>query len=144
MKKYLASLVLLIMAFSATIIAQSNSNETVIKDIDVNGKSYKGDYKIFLSNNEEIWSEVEIIDNKFCIPLYLRESEKLSIKFLLKKHQFVFSNTHISKFGQEWYVGIDDKYPFSEDYIPLKEQKNVIRHYYIKFGYTGVSVVESK
>lgn len=120
------------------IIAQSNSNETVIKDIDVNGKSYKGDYKIFLSNNGEIWSEVEIIDNKFSIPLYLRESEKLSIKFLLKKHQFVFSDIHISKFGKEWKVGIDDKYPFSDD---IEEQKNVIRHYYIKFGYTAVSVV---
>lgn len=142
MKKYLTSLILILLVFILTGVGQSKPNETEIKDINVNGKSYKGKFKIFLSNNGEVWTQIRITDNKFSVPLYLQESEKLSIKFLFGKHQFVFTDIHKSKFGDEWFVGIDDNAPFSEDYISLEEQENVRRIYYLRSSKTQIVISE--
>ena len=144
MKKILMYLVLILVTFSGNAFSQTKSPETLIKDIDVNGKTYKGKYRIFLSKDGEKWVEVEVKDNKFSVPSNFWSSETLHIEFLLDKHRFIFPDIYIKKFKVgHWRVGIDDNPPFPEKFIPLEEQKNIERLYYISFTTTGVFIYET-
>ncbi|GIU83223.1 MAG: hypothetical protein KatS3mg006_2287 [Pyrinomonadaceae bacterium] len=134
MKKVIALGLLAISCFFYEARAQSFS--TRIVRIEIDGKEVKKDYKVFFFSNGK-WIEAKRTPTGFVIPNELRNEEYLTVLISFGKYKLKFSEIHISKFDQNWTVGIDKK-PFSEEFVKPEEAKTTKRVYYIQFGGSGL------
>lgn len=104
---------------------------TKIVRFEVDGKEVKKNYKVFFRSNDK-WIESKKTSTDFIIPTELRNNEHLTVLITLGKYKLEFPQIHISKFEEDWVVGIDNK-PFSEENAYLVKIKTVKRIYYINF-----------
>lgn len=118
------------------------SLQTKIARIEVDGKEVKKDYKVLFFSNDQ-WIEANRIATGFIVPEQLRNDEFLSVQIAFGKYKLQFSGIHISKFKQDWTVGIDKK-PFSEEFVTPEEAETIKGVYYIQFETTQVIVKERK
>jgi hypothetical protein len=116
--------------------ARARSFSTKIVRIEIDGKEVKKDYKVFFLSNDK-WIEAERTSIGFVIPSKLRNEEYLTVLITFGKHRLEFSKIHISKFNQDWIVGVDKK-PFSEEFVKPEEAKITKRVYYIQFEGSGL------
>lgn len=121
-------LVFLAMTFS---IVQGQSLSTRLEKIEINGKEAKKSYKVFFLSNDK-WIESEKTSTGFIIPSELKCEEYLTILITFGKYKLEFSKIPISKFNEDWIVGVDKK-PFSEEYVKPEEMESIKRVYYIQF-----------
>jgi hypothetical protein len=109
----------------------AQSESTKIVRFEVDGKEVKKNYKVSFRLNDR-WIESEKTPIGFIIPNEFRNDENLTVLITLGKYKLEFPNIHISKFEEDWVVGIDNK-PFSEENSYLVKTKIVKRVYYINF-----------
>src|SRR3712207_3678843 len=109
---------------------------TKILKIEIDGKEIKKNYKIkFLSNDK--WIEAERTYTGFIIPAEVKNQEYPSVLITFGKYKLEFLRIHISKFTEDWIVGVDKK-PFSDELISPERAKTVKRIYYIEFKGKGI------
>ena len=99
--------------------------------MEIDGKEVKKKYKVFFLLDGKL-VEAKKTSTGFIIPAALRNSEHLTVFITLGKYKFKFSDIHISKFDEEWVLGVDNK-PFSQEIDYLIEEETVKRVYYIDF-----------
>ena len=116
---------------------EAQSLSTKIERIEIDGKTVKKSYKVFLLSRNE-WIEAEKTATGFFIPDELKTNENLSVLFTFGKYKLEFSKVHISNFDTKWIVGVDEK-PYSEELISSSQAKTAKRVYYIKFQ-RGISL----
>lgn len=122
--------------------AQSAQYEpTKVIRLEIDGKEVKRIYEVFFRLNAKL-IKAKKTSTGFIIPAELRNNEYLTAFISLGKHKLKFSDIHISKFGAEWIVGIDNK-PFSEEnaYLIDIEEEAIKRVYYIHFVGGGLETV---
>ncbi|HEX8368489.1 MAG TPA: hypothetical protein VF604_08105 [Pyrinomonadaceae bacterium] len=124
--------------------ANAQSESTKIVRFEIDGKEVRKNHKIFFRLNDKL-VESKKTSTGFIIPAELRNKEYLAVLITLGKYKLEFSEIRISKFEEDWIVGIDKK-PFSEEIAYLIDKKTVKRVYYIHFAgsaiETGVVVQE--
>ena len=115
--------------------AQAQSLLTKVVGIEIDGKEVRKNYKVFFLSNGK-WIEAEISSTGFVVPNELKNQEQVAVLITVGKYRVVFPEIRISKFEEDWIVGIDNK-PFSEEFVTPEEVKKTKRAYYIKFLGTG-------
>lgn len=102
----------------------------VIK-LQMDGEEIKANYRVFLAAQGK---EFEAAVNKdgFVVPAELRDSETIGVRVVIGTENLDFSKVHISKFDNEWIIGIDRK-PFSEEFADGTDMTKVKLIYYILF-----------
>lgn len=124
----------------------AQSESTKIVRFEVDGKEVKKNYKVFFRSNDK-WIELRKTSTGFVIPNELRNNEHLTVLIILGKYKLEFPQIRISKFEENWVVGIDNK-PFSEEIGYLVKTNTVKRVYYIHFVgsalETGLVVMDKK
>lgn len=116
--------------------AQVQPFSAKIVRIEIDGKEVKRDFKVFFLSNGK-WIEAERISTGFAIPSELTNKEYLTVLITFEKYKLEFPEIHISKFNQNWIVGIDNK-PFSDEFVKPEEAKITKRAYYIQFEGNGI------
>ena len=91
--------------------AQSESTKVIRLEID--GKEVKKKYKIFFLSEGKL-VEAKKTSTGFIIPAELKNNEELNMLITLGKYKFKVPEIHISKFEEDWVLGVDNK-PFSEE-----------------------------
>lgn len=113
----------------------AQSESTKIVRLEVDGKEVKKNYKVFFLSND-LWIEAEKTSTGFIIPTEVRNNKELTVLITFGKYKLEFPGIRISKFNEDWVVGVDNE-PFSEIYVdPEKEEietSKLRRIYYIKF-----------
>jgi hypothetical protein len=133
-KKYL--ILFLLITTCALCRAQSRPMSTDVVRLEVGGKEVKKSYKVyFLSKGK--WIESERTATGFLVPDKLRAEEYLTVLITFGKYKLVFSKIHISKFNEDWIIGVDKK-PFSQEFVTSEEARTVKRVYYIQFLGSGL------
>jgi hypothetical protein len=111
--------------------ATAQTLTTKISRIEIDEKEYKKDYRVsFLIG--ETWLKAERTQTGFIVPLELQREEHLHILITFGKHRLEFSDIHISKFGEDWIVGVDTK-PYTHMVLDEEEAKKTTQLYYIRF-----------
>ena len=128
------NLIILMLACCSVIFTNSVKAQTDCVKIkfEVDGKEVKQKFKIILyDNNKAI--EPLVSENGFTVPLEIRNSEKVNVRFLSGEYDLFFESVYLPKFKTDWVVGIDRK-PFDKDNLPQSQpEKELLLIYYINF-----------
>jgi hypothetical protein len=116
----------------------SQTTSTKITRLEVDGNRVKGTCQLFFVTGPE---QTEIKAKKkrggFLLPNSLKGEEYLAVRIRFGKFDLRFPKIHISKFRQDWVVGVDTP-PFSDEYVRAEEAATTRRAYYIKFFKQGI------
>lgn len=110
---------------------------TKIKRIEIDGREVRESYKVFFLSSGN-WIEAERTPTGFLLPNDFSADEYLTVLITFGRHKLDFSRIHISKFSEDWIIGIDKK-PFSEEYVTSEEAAVTKSVHYIKFEGTGLA-----
>jgi hypothetical protein len=127
-------------SFSKATSQNAYSGSTKIIKFEVDGKEIKKDYKVFFRSGDK-WIESKKSSAGFILPADLRATEYLTVLITSGKYKLEFSKIHISKFNEDWVVGVDKK-PFSDEIRWLIKSKSAKRVHYIIFKGSALETVQ--
>ncbi|KXJ99214.1 MAG: hypothetical protein UZ17_ACD001002475 [Acidobacteria bacterium OLB17] len=122
---------ILLLSIGFLCAAKSLAQSTKVIGVEVDGQKVKANYNVFaLLDGRRI--KLKRNSEGFSIPAELKDKQHLSIVFSFGKYKLHFPNIHISKFSDNWIVGVDRK-PFSDDFVSSAEAESIKLAYYILF-----------
>jgi hypothetical protein len=116
-------------------LADGAVKTTRVLKLEADGEEMKTDYKVFLSAYGQEF-KARLNNEGFVLPTELQHAETIDVKIVIRKEHLDFSQVHISKFDEEWIIGIDHK-PFSEELSERRDVSKVGVIYYITFQSKG-------
>lgn len=125
--------VLILVCCSIMLIKPVKAQTDCVKvKFEVDGKEVKQKFKVMLYVNNEV-IEPLMSENGFTVPPEIRDSEKVSVRFLSGEYNLFFESVYLPKFKTNWIVGVDRK-PFDKENLPQSQpDKELLGIYYITF-----------
>lgn len=113
----------------------SQIKKTKISQIEIDGKKYNGNYKVFFPFRNEIF-EGKVEENGFSLPAILNSESKISVQIVLGNFRLNFASLPILRFDNRWTLKIY-QYPFSKIEIDKKEKRLLKLVYLLQFDNGG-------
>jgi len=122
----LAALVFFLSGLGSPVFARQGSVR--IQGFEINSKETHRRFRIFLYlNGRQI--ETKRAADSFVVPDEARRYEYIGVRIISGRYNLYFNSVHISKFKDDWIVGIDktlNQWYLKKEEIPLLKQVNYL------------------
>jgi len=137
-KKVILSLIVPAFLFVILFKAEScfaQSKKTIVSRIEIDGKQYKGKYKILTYLNNDTF-EAKLEKNSFLLPSVLESESNILIQIIVGRYNLNLGLLPIARFDNIWEIKIF-RYPYLDFKMTRKEKKETKLIYLLQFENGG-------